>query len=132
MDSALLVGRLLLLGLFVYSGVGKLADISGTAAYIASKGLPMGSMLAVAAGVTEVIAGLAAAIGWQTRIAAGVLLLFTAAATVLFHDFWNLPAGQDQTNQMIHALKNVSIIGGLMILAAAGAGRFSLDAGRPK
>lgn len=130
MDAAFLLGRLLLLGIFVFSGFGKLTDVGGTAAYIASKGLPMPSVLAVAAGVTELVGGLAAAVGFQTRLVAAVLLLFTAAATVLFHDFWALAAGPEQANQMIHALKNVSIIGALMMLAAGGPGRYSIDAHR--
>jgi len=127
MDTALAVGRLLLVAIFIFSGVGKFTDVAGTAAYIAGKGLPMPEILAVAAGAVEVIFGLMVAVGWQTRFAAVVLLLFTAAAGYLFHDFWKLPAGPEQINQMAHAWKNLSIVGGLLVLAVAGPGRFSLD-----
>jgi putative oxidoreductase len=108
----------------------KLFSVSGTAGYIAAKGLPFPELLAVAAGLVEVIGGLLVVIGWQTRLAATALLLFTAAAAFLFHDFWNLPAGPERVAQMVHAWKNLSIIGGLMVLAAAGAGRWSLDGRR--
>ncbi len=84
-------------------------------------------MLAVGAGAGELIGGLAIAIGWQTRLAAAGLILFTAVAAFFFHDFWNLPAGAERANQMIHAMKNLSMIGGLIVLAVAGAGRFSFD-----
>jgi putative oxidoreductase len=127
MDAALAIGRIVLVIIFIFSGLGKLMDVSGTAAYIASKGLPLPQLGAVGAGVGELLCGLAIAIGWQTRLAAVGLILFTAAAAFFFHDFWNLPAGDERADQMIHAMKNLSIIGGLIVLAVAGAGRFSVD-----
>ena len=128
MDAGLLVGRILLVGIFIFSGVVKFVDLSGTATHIAGKGLPMPVVLAAAAGAVEVIGGLMVALGWRTRIAAVILLLFTAGAGLLFHDFWNLPTGREQINQMIHLWKNLSMIGGLLVLAIAGAGRYALDA----
>ena len=127
MDTALAIGRIVLVIIFIASGLGKFADLSGTAAYIASKGLPFPQLLAAAAGTGEVICGLAVAIGFQTRLAAIGLIVFTASAAFFFHDFWNLPAGAERANQMVHAMKNLSIIGGLIVLAVAGAGRWSYD-----
>jgi putative oxidoreductase len=119
MDAALAIGRIVLVMIFIFSGLGKLFDISGTAAEITSKGLPFPQLLAVAAGIGETIGGLLIAVGWrQTRLAAAGLIVFTAVAGFLFHDFWNLPAGDEQMNQMAHAFKNLSIIGGLIVLAA--------------
>ena len=130
MDAALAIGRIVLVIIFVFSGFGKFADLSGTAAYIASKGLPFPQLLAAGAGAGELICGLAIAIGWQTRLAAAGLIIFTAVAAFFFHDFWNLPDGPARANQMIHAMKNLSIIGGLIVLAVAGAGRLSVDGRR--
>jgi putative oxidoreductase len=130
MDAALAIGRIVLVIIFIFSGFGKFADLSGTAAFIASKGLPFPQLLAAGAGTGELICGLAVAIGWQTRIAAVGLIAFTAVAAFFFHDFWNLPGGPERANQMVHAMKNLSIIGGLMVLAAAGAGRLSVDGRR--
>ena len=127
MDAALAIGRIVLVMIFIFSGLGKLFDISGTAAEIASKGLPFPQLLAVAAGIGETIGGLLIAVGWHMRLAAAGLIVFTVVAGFLFHDFWNLPAGDEQMNQMAHAFKNLSIIGGLIVLAAAGAGRWSVD-----
>ena len=130
MDAALAIGRIVLVIIFIASGFGKFADLSGTAAYIAGKGLPFPQLLAAAAGAGELVCGLAIAIGFQTRLAAIGLIVFTASAAFFFHDFWNLPAGAERANQMIHAMKNLSIIGGLIVLAVAGAGRWSYDGRR--
>ena len=100
MDVGLAVGRILLVAIFIFSGAVKFIDVSGTAAHIADKGLPMPTVLAVAAGAVEVVCGLMVAVGWCTRLAALVLLVFTGAAAFLFHDFWNLPSGREQIGQM--------------------------------
>ena len=121
MDAALAIGRIVLVIIFMFSGLGKLMDISGTAALIASKGLPLPQLLAVGAGIGELAGALAIAVGWQTRLAAVGLILFTAVAAFFIHDFWNLPEGAEREDQMIHAMKNLSMIGGLIVLAAAGA-----------
>ena len=65
-------------------------------------------------------------IGWQTRLAALALAIFSAVAAYYFHDFWN-QTGQQHINNMIHFMKNVSMIGGFLMLCAVGAGRYSLD-----
>jgi putative oxidoreductase len=122
---AILAGRIMLVALFVFSGVTKLIDITGTAGHIQAKGLPMPAVLAVAAAVVEITGGLMVMLGWKTRIASIVLAAFTAVATVVFHDFWNA-GGREQINQMLHAFKNVSMIGGLLILYGAGPGRLAV------
>jgi uncharacterized membrane protein YphA (DoxX/SURF4 family) len=72
-------------------------------------------MLAIAAGTIELLCGLMIALNFGARFAAIVLILFVAAATFYFHDFWN-QTGADARNNMIHALKNLSIIGALFII----------------
>ena len=126
MDAALALGRVVLVTMFIFSGLGKLFDISGTIAYIASKGLPFVELLAVGAGLAELGCGLMIVLGWRTRLAAVGLIVFTAAATLVFHDFWNV-APDERINEMMHAWKNITIIGGLVVLAAAGPGRWSVD-----
>ncbi len=111
--------------IFIFSGPGKLFDVSGTAAAIASKGFRFPNCWRARA--LEKPSAELFVVGWQTRLAAAGLIVFTAVAGLFFHDFWNLPAGDEQMNQMAHAFKNVSIIGGLIVLAAAGAGRWSVD-----
>ena len=121
-----LVGRLLLALLFVPAGVMKITGFSGTVGYIASVGLPLASLGAVLAIVVEVGAGLALAVGWRARWAALVLAAFTLVATVLFHNFWAMPADQAFMQQLMF-FKNIAVVGGLLVVAAFGAGRLSLD-----
>jgi putative oxidoreductase len=120
-------GRVLLALMFILAGFGKLGDIAGTAGYIASGGLPMASALAVLVGLLELVGGLAIAIGWQARWAALALGLFTLVASVLFHKFWAVPADQAFVQQLMF-MKNLSVAGGLFIVAALSAGPASIDA----
>ena len=126
-DALLAVGRIALAILFVMSGLEKVMDIPGTAAAIGGKGLPMPNVLAIATVVAELGGGLLIIVGWQTRIVALALAIFTAVAGYFFHDFWHYPEGAQYTNNLIHFMKNVSIIGGFLMLCATGAGRYSLD-----
>ena len=130
-DSALAVGRIVLVVMFIISGLGKFADISGTAAMIASKNLPMPTVLAVAAALAEVAGGLLIVLGWQTRLVALGLLVYTLIAAYYFHAFWAMPDGAEQMDAMIHAMKNLSIAGAFLMLAAVGAGRYSIDGRSP-
>jgi len=126
-DAMLTIGRVLIAVIFVLSGIEKVMDLGATAAAIGGKGLPMPYVAAVATAFVELGGGLLIIAGWQTRIVSLVLALFCAVAAYFFHDFWHYPAGPEYTNNMIHFLKNVSIMGGLLMLCAAGAGRYSLD-----
>lgn len=123
------VGRLLLALLFLPAGIGKITGFAGTAGYIASKGLPMPELGAALAILVEVGGGLALIAGFGTRFAALALVVFTLAASLVFHNFWALPADQVMMQQLMF-FKNMAIIGGLLVLAAQGAGAWSLDAKR--
>jgi putative oxidoreductase len=134
------VGRVLLVLIFILSGAMKLLDIPGTATQIASvvtipdglgsfstqieeaTGMKMPQLLAIVAGLVEVTAGLLVAFNIATRSAAAVLVLFTLVATFYFHAFWNM-SGADMQNNMIHVLKNLSMIGGLLTFVVLGSWR---------
>ncbi len=128
-SSLTLIGRLLLAALFLPAGLGKLAGFSGTVGYIASVGLPLPTLAAALAAAVEIVAGLALVLGWGTRWAAAALALFTLVATFAFHAFWSVPAEQAMMQQLIFS-KNTAVVGGLLVLAAFGAGAWSLDARR--
>ena len=123
------IARILLALMFVLAGFGKLTGLEGTAGYIASKGLPAPMLLAVAAGVVELVAGVLLIIGWQARWAALALAGFTVVASVIFHNFWAMPAAQQMTQQLMF-MKNIGVVGGLLLVFAFGAGSLSLDARR--
>jgi putative oxidoreductase len=124
-----LVGRLLLALLFLPAGISKIGGFAGTVGYIGSKGLPMPELGAVIAIVVEVLGGLALIAGFGTRAAALVLAVFTLAATVLFHNYWAMPAEMQMVQQLMF-FKNIAVVGGLLLLTAYGAGGWSLDAKR--
>ena len=131
------IGRILLVLVFVVSGAMKLLDIQGTAAMIApvvtipealtgfatqledATGMKVPQLLAILAGVVEIVSALLIAFNIGTRAAALLLILFTLAATIYFHAFWNMSGEAMQTN-MAMALKNLSIIGGLLIMMVLG------------
>lgn len=123
-----LVGRILIALVFVLSGISKITGFDGTVAYIASKGLPLASLGAVGAIVVELGGGLLVIAGWKAHWAAAVMLVFTAAAAVIFHNFWASPPDQMQ-NAMVHFLKNLSMMGGLLYVVVHGSGPLSLDGG---
>jgi putative oxidoreductase len=126
-DAVLAFGRILLAIIFVSSGVEKFMDLGATTAAVASTNLPYPNLLAIAAAAIELGGGVLIILGWQTRLFALALVIFTAVAGYFFHDFWNYPPGAEHTNNMIHFMKNVSMIGGLLTLMAVGAGRYSID-----
>ena len=124
-----LVGRLLLALLFLPAGINKIGGFAGTVGYIASKGLPMPSVAAVIAIIVEVVGAVALIAGFGTRWAALALAGFTFIATFLFHNFWAMPAEQVMMQQLMF-FKNIAVVGGLLVLAAHGAGAWSVDAKR--
>lgn len=126
-----LVGRLLLAAVFLPAGLSKITGFAGTVGYIGSVGMPMPTASAVVAIAVEVLGGLALVLGFQARIAALVLAAFTLVASFFFHNFWTLPEAQQMMQQLMF-FKNIGLVGGLLTLAAWGAGALSLDAKRGK
>jgi len=122
-----LAARLALSAIFVNAGLGKLGALGGTAAFIASKGLPEPVLLAVAAGVAELGGGLLLAAGLGSRWAALALAAFLVPTTVLFHSPFGL-TGLEQHLQVVQIYKNLAIAGGLLAIASYGGGALSLDA----
>jgi len=128
-NSLALSARLLFVVMFLPAGISKISGFEGTVGYIASVGLPLATLGAVLAIVVEVAGALALLAGFGTRLAALVLAAFTLVATVIFHNYWGVPAEQVMMQQLMF-FKNLAIIGGLLALAAHGAGAWSLDARR--
>ena len=124
-----LIGRILLALLFVPAGFGKLAGFAGTVGYIGSKGVPLPELAGAAAIGVEVGLGLLLLIGWQTRWAALGIAFFTVVISFIFHNFWAVPADQIVQQQQSF-FKNIAVVGGLLTVAAWGAGAWSLDGKR--
>lgn len=137
MPALISIGRFLFAILFIVSGALHLLDLSGVTEAIAAKvtvpadlaayvtqlegttGMPMAKMLAIAAGVLELVGGLLIALNLGARAVAVLLALFVIVATFYFHDFWN-QAWPDARGNLIQALKNLALIGGLLLIAGTG------------
>jgi putative oxidoreductase len=120
------VGRVFLSLMFLLGGFQKFFGWSQTESYMASRGLPWVPVLLGLAIVIEIVAGLSLLTGYMTRRGAMILFLYLIPVTLSFHSFWTYSAAE-VPNQMAHFLKNITIMGGLLFVAAHGPGRFSLD-----
>ncbi len=125
-DWAALIGRIALALMFVWSGYGKLADISSTVSYMSAYHMPFANVRVWPAALLELIGGLMLITGWQARFAALALAGFSIVSAVIFHNFWAVPADQAM-NQAIHFMKNVTIMGGLLQVFAFGPGRYAVE-----
>ena len=139
MPAFITFGRILFAVLFIYSGATKLFGIQATADFIAAKvtipallapytsqletmtGMSTPQMLAIAIGAFEVISGLMIALNIAPRFFAILLIIFVSATIFYFHDFWNQPP-PDNAATLMEALKNLSIIGALFMIAGYGRG----------
>jgi putative oxidoreductase len=119
-----LAGRILIAVLFLTAGFGKIAGYAGTQGYMQSHGLP-GALLPLVIAL-EIGASALVIAGWWTRVAALALAAFSIAAALLFH------ANFGDAMQQINFMKNLAIAGGFLILAANGAGAWSVDARRAR
>lgn len=123
-----LVGRLFLATIFVLSGLNKILNFAGVAENMAQHHVPLPEAALVATILIEVLGGLAVAVGFRTRIAAAIVALWLTVVTVVYHTSLIVPQTEDQTIQF---LKNLAIIGALLLVTAHGAGSISMDA-RPR
>ena len=139
MPAFITFGRILFAVLFIVSGALQLYDLTSTAKDIAEKiiipaaltdyksqiealaGMPMPQILAIAAGSVELLCGIMIALNFGVRFFAILLIFFVVAATFYYHDFWT-QTGAEGRNNMVHALKNLSIIGALFMIAGYGRG----------
>lgn len=121
-----LAGRTLLALIFIVSGFGKITGFSATAGFMASKGMPMAEVLLVGTIAVEFLGGLMLLVGWKARWAALAIFLFIIPATLIFHSPAGL-TGQEAQDQIINVMKNLAIMGGLLMVFAFGPGAWSLD-----
>ena len=124
-----LAGRILVSSIFLLSGFLKIANWAGTAAEMERHGMPAVTFFLTAATVVEIVGGLALLLGFQTRFAALILFLYLIPVTPVMHNFWAV-TGPAQQGQLFHFLKNLAIMGGLLLLTGFGPGWFSFDAWR--
>lgn len=126
----ILIARLALSVLFLWSGAMKLLGYGVFVSYLHAKGVPFVPVMAAVATAIEVLGGIFLVIGFLMRPAAIVLAVYTVATAVLGHDFWNVADAALQHDMVIHFWKNVGIAGGFLLLFVTGAGGASVDGAR--
>jgi putative oxidoreductase len=125
-DGALLLARILLSVLFLIFGWGKLTNFGGTMAYFEHDGVPIPALATLIAIVMELFVGILIVLGVFTRPLALLLALYTLATALIGHPYWTI-TGPAQLEAEINFYKNISIIGGLILLYVTGAGRYAVD-----
>jgi putative oxidoreductase len=126
LDSAYLtlIGRVLLGLIFLVSAINKISDPQGTQQYMTVMGMTwMTTLFYIGAVAVEMAGSLSLLLGYRAKAGGWLLFLFMIPTTLIFHTNFADP------NQMIHFLKNLSMMGGLLYVARYGAGRYSMDAG---
>jgi putative oxidoreductase len=138
MDIAYALGRVFVPIVFIVEAIKKLMNVNGVAKMLADRNIPIPVEIEAYVGLPrfqaagfllagiELLSALMIVVGFKARWAALMLVVFTAAATVLYHDFWSMNGAAAATHQ-ITALRNLAIIGALLMIAAVGSGPYSLD-----
>lgn len=122
----LLLGRLAMAAIFVPSGFSKLTHLGTFAASLANHGLPAPYLLAIVGAATEFFGSICVALGYGVRYVALLMAIFTTVAALLSHHFWDMQ-GAAHATQYVQFMKNMAIVGGFLILFAAGPGPYSVD-----
>ncbi|MCO5410409.1 MULTISPECIES: DoxX family protein [Ralstonia] len=125
-DELILLARILMMVLFVMSGWGKLTGFQGTVGYMTSTGAPLPMVAAAVAVVMEFGVGIALLIGLWTRPLALLMALFVLGTSFIAHSYWDMQGAMEAANK-IQFYKNLSIMGGLFLLAATGPGRYAVQ-----
>jgi putative oxidoreductase len=120
----ILIARICLSSYFLWEGVSNVWNWKGTAEYMKSKNMP--SSILPAAVILQIVGGLSVLLGYQARIGAVLLIVFIIPAAIKMHDFWRASAPERITQKMLF-MKDVAILGGLLLLLATGAGHFAFN-----
>jgi putative oxidoreductase len=123
-----ILGRVFIIVIFMMSAVGnKIPNFGSTAKYMASEGVPMAPLLLVGAIVFLIVGSLSILVGYKARIGATLLLVFLVLATYWFHDFWTVEEAGAKQMQTIAFMKNLALMGAMLMIIARGPGKPSLD-----
>jgi len=124
MKYGVLLGRIFYALIFLMAGPGHFK--AGTIAYAASQGVPMASILVPISGVLAILGGLSVMLGYKAKCGAGLLILFLVPVTLMMHRFWGLSDPMTAMIQQVMFMKNVSMLGGALIIMGLGSGPLSI------
>lgn len=125
MDLIVLLGRILFSAIFIFSSLSHFS--SETIAYAAKEGVPMANILVPLSGVIALLGGLSILLGYKARLGAWLIVLFLVPVTLKMHNFWSVQDGDLAMLQMIMFMKNLSMLGGALLITHFGSGPLSLD-----
>ena len=126
-----LIGRILIAALFLPAGITKLTNFGGTVGYFTSLGIASPTLTTGAVIAIEILGSIAILLGFRTVLASLALATFTLIASFIGHAFWAAPADQAFVAQLLF-FKNIAVIGGLLVLASTGSGKFGIDGAQSK
>lgn len=126
MDLILLMGRLLFAATFIMSGIGHLRNRKHTAQMAAAAGVPAPGLLSLVSSLLALLGGLSLALGYRVEIGAVLLLLFLLPVTLAMHPFWKYSDPREAGSQQAHFMKNIALMGTLLMLIYFGPGSLSL------
>ena len=128
--SVVLLGRFLFAAIFLMSSFGHFSD--KTIGYAASQGVPLAQIAVPISGLIALAGGLSILVGYKAKIGAWLLVLFLVPVTFMMHRFWGIGDPQASQMQMIMFMKNISMLGGALLITQFGAGQVSLDSRRQR
>jgi putative oxidoreductase len=125
MKFVVLLGRILFAGMFLIFGPRLFAH--GSVVYAASAGVPLASIAVPIAGILATLGGLSVLLGYRAKIGAWLLVIFLVPVTLMMHNFWAVKDPMMHQMQMANFFKNLSMLGGALLIAQFGSGPLSLD-----
>jgi len=126
-NICLLLGRLLMGSYFILPGLMKISNYQGTTEYMLAHNVPATAILLPITIVLQIALGLAVILGFKGKFAAFILAGLTLVICIYMHNFWTMEEGVARAHEMQNFVKNMAIMGGLLIISALGTGKFSLD-----
>ncbi len=118
-------GRVLFSLIFIMAGLGHFSP--DHIAYAAAKGVPMANVMVPLSGIISILGGLSIALGFKAKWGAFLIIIFLIPVTFMMHNFWTVADPMARQMQMANFMKNVSILGGALLIAYYGSGPVSLD-----
>ena len=128
MKYLVLLGRILYAAIFISAAPGHFTAV--TIAYAAGKGVPLASIVVPLSGIIALLGGLSILTGYKARHGAWLIVLFLVPVTVMMHNFWVITEPMAARIQYIMFMKNLSMLGGALLITYFGSGPFSLDDGK--
>ena len=125
-DLFVLIGRVLISGMFLWGAFWKVRNWGAATAYMKSKKVPQLNIVLPASVGLKIVGGLSVFFGWHAHIGALLLLIVAVPSVLKLHAFWDVPKGNDQDIEKILFMKEVAVIGGLLMILALGAGHFGV------